>query len=204
MLQASLLYLTMAFGVLPLFFYLWKKRSNKPVLPEIAPLLWLVAFSSVYEFVATLYLKINSDYWFRAYLLLEFCCLFYFFFRLLKGRFRPLFWFFAIGYLLFFLYLLTLWGKTKALETDSYLSVVEFLLVFVCAILWFRQVFLDLEVENLAKSQGFYVISGFVLYFAGTFFLFLIGSEEYWQLNIIMCLVMRILITIGIWKGQTT
>ena len=195
----------MAFGLLPLFFYLLKKsRRPRSVLPQVEPLLWLLTVATVYEFVGTKCFRINSDYWFRAYLLLEFGCLWYFFSRLFKGKFRGLFYDFLCGYLLYFVYLLRFWGKAKGLQTDAYLSVVEFFFVFALSILWFRQVFLNLEVASLAKSQGFYFISSFIVYFAGTFFLFLIGSEEYWILNIVMCLIMRMLITIGIWKGQTT
>lgn len=206
-----LLYITYFIGIVPITLVKVRKHFSAEIY-YLEPLLWLMLFATFYESIATLYFNVPSAVWFRTFILLEFACLFYFFYKVFKGRFKPLFAFFAIVFLALFIYLLTIWKSTPNLLTDSYLIIVEAVFVFVCSFIWFQNIFKLLEVQSLRDSSVFYFISGFILYFSGTFFLFLMTNSilvnkgtnlmDYWILNIVFTLIMRILIIIGIWKGQ--
>lgn len=204
--------LTNIIGFFPLFLYLVKKRKLLKEIDFVVPLLWLVAIASFYELVVTLLFRISTKYWFRLYLLLEFCVLFYFFYKLFSGRYKYLFRVFGIGYLLTFLGLLFVWDVWSNLSTDSYLSTFESIFVFTFSFLWFRDLFTNLQLKSLWQSPTFYIISGLILYFTGTLFLFLLSDviysnkaikfEDYWMLNVLFCFVFRLFLIISVWKGQ--
>ena len=79
--------------------------------------------------------------------------------------------------------------------------------------LWMKYAFINLKEDSLLKYPPFYFISGLLFYFSGTLFLFLFGnlilkegSEAFldsWMLNLFFNIVFKILLFIGIWKGQT-
>jgi len=212
MLRWALIYATVSLGFVPLLVFLYRGRSN-PEVRFMLPFFWLLAVAALYEWVATILLSVNSTVWFRFYLLFEFLCLYYFFFHLLRKKYRYVFGFFLSVFLVVFAYLLTVWEQSDKYKTDSYLSIIETLFVFTCVFLWFRDIFKNLLVESLWKSPVFYFISAFILYFSGTIFLFLISDfiadnklaqfNHYWVLNVALCFLLRILLIIGIWKGQT-
>jgi hypothetical protein len=78
--------------------------------------------------------------------------------------------------------------------------------------LWFINLFRDAIVENLFANSNFYFISGFIIYYCGTLFLFLFGHyfykqsialfHEYWTLNIVLNMVLTSFLILGLWKAQ--
>jgi len=138
--------------------------------------------------------------------------LFYFFFNVFKNRYRFLFYFFGAVFLLTFIGLLYVWNDWNNLKTDSYLSLIEAIFVYTFVILWFKDVFLNLTEQYLWNFPLFYFISGFIFYFSGTLFLFLMGDliyespevifEDFWVFNIILNIIKNIFLMIGIWKEQ--
>ncbi|ODS83778.1 MAG: hypothetical protein BGO42_10865 [Flavobacterium sp. 40-81] len=201
-------------GFIPIVLFLIRKQKKRLSIQTLylEPYVWLILISSVYELICTLIFKLNSDVWFRTYLLLEFMALFYFFFNVFKNRYRFLFYFFGAVFLLTFIGLLYVWNDWNNLKTDSYLSLIEAIFVYTFVILWFKDVFLNLTEQYLWNFPLFYFISGFIFYFSGTLFLFLMGDliyespevifEDFWVFNIILNIIKNIFLMIGIWKEQ--
>ncbi|UUC43956.1 hypothetical protein [Flavobacterium cerinum] len=201
-------------GFIPLVLFLIRKKQRQlpPLSSYIAPYIWLTFIASAYELIGTLILKLNSDIWFRSYLLLEFGVLFYFFYKVFKKRYRPLFYFFGAVFLLTFIGLLFVWNDWSNLKTDSYLSLIEAIFVYTFVILWFKDVFHNLSEQYLWNFPLFYFISGFIFYFSGTLFLFLMGDlidenpelnfEDFWVFNLILIIIKNIFLMVGIWRKQ--
>ncbi|WP_300567832.1 hypothetical protein [Flavobacterium sp.] len=200
-------------GFFPLvLFFLLKKKLN-PEIKLILPFIFLVFFSSFYELVFTVLLGIDASVWFKIYALFEFFILMHYFYKLFKGRYKYLYYFFGFLYLSCF-GIIVLEGKiTRFMDGDSYLQVIESVFVIVCVMLWMKYAFINLKEDSLLKYPPFYFISGLLFYFSGTLFLFLFGnlilkegSEVFldsWMLNLFFNIVFKILLFIGIWKGQT-
>jgi hypothetical protein len=200
-------------GILPLLVYYIKYRRTKLDLNITIPILALNFFSSIYEFVFTYLLKIDSEYWFRFYLLLEFLTIVYMFWKLFEQLlYRRILLISTLIYISIYLLLLNQWVPHHNLTTDSYLTVYTTLLVYVFSILWFRKVFANFELESLIHSPVFIVISGLLLYFSSTLFLFLMSDYflkdvhynflDFWQLNVVMCILFRLLLLTAILKGK--
>lgn len=201
------------FGLIPLLFFLYTHKKSKDGIVYLAPYLVVVFIASVYEFVGTLLLKINVEYWFVVYKILAFVSLHYFFYHILNKRYKKLFILFFIVFVCFLFLTLTLWKGYNFLDISSYFNSLQTVIIFTFSILWFRRVFVTLEVETFTNSPIFYVISGLILCYSGSIFLFLLGNllylnckssyDYYWMLNVFLNLLLRTLLIIGIWKGQT-
>ena len=99
-----------------------------------------------------------------------------------------------IIYLIFYIYLFSFWNTNTNLDTSSYLSTAQTVLIFTFSILWFINLFKNLENDSLLKNPHFYFVSGLVLYYLGTVFLILMSAVlfktnkafilEYWIFNI--------------------
>ncbi|HEX8576205.1 MAG TPA: hypothetical protein VF677_07925, partial [Flavobacterium sp.] len=69
--------------------------------------------------------------------------------------------------------------------------------------------FEKMDVHNLWQSDTFYFIAGLIIYYASTIFLFLssifiynsnLYFYDFWLVNIIATLILRVLLSIGVWK----
>jgi hypothetical protein len=209
MFNLILLYLAFFMGGMPALLY--KLRAT--VSEEnrfIAPFAYLIAISSIYESTVTLIFNVDSTVWFKMYTLLEFLCIFYFFLKLLHKQYRPLLYGFLVFFVITFIILQLLWLTEGKSETDSYLAIIETLFVYTMTFLWFKDIFTNRSLDSLWDSPAFYFISGFILYFSGTLFLFLMSdfvltqqeSGRYWIINVVLSLFFSIILLIGIWKGQ--
>jgi len=203
-------YFAVLVGIFPILSLKFKKKEISSDTYFIEPFLWLIILSDLYELIVTRQLKFSSELWFRSYLLLEFSTLFYFFRKLLKGNYKAFLISYGILYLMAFITSLFFWNEWDKLKTDSFLSVLEIIFVYCSSILWFKDIFMELQEKSLLSVSVFYFLSGFILYFSGTIFLFLVsdqikkhnlGFEAYWNLNIFFNIVLRFLLIIGIWKG---
>lgn len=205
-------YFVVLYGIVPLLVYFLLPNTTVKEVRFIYPFLWVVCIASLYEFLGTLVFKISSEYWFIVYKLLAFSTILYFFISLLGEKLRLVYCFYSICFLALLLYFSIHWDIKKYLEINSYFNTLQTLVVFTFSIAWFRRVFIHLEFDSLGQSPVFYFVSGLLLYYSGTVFLFLMSTvllvhesssfQDYWMLNIGLNLVLRTLLIIGIWKGQ--
>jgi hypothetical protein len=206
-----LLIFTILYGTLPFIFYQIIKK-NLTGLKEIYPFILTVLIASLYEFLGTIILKISFEKWYLIYKILAFLSLHYFFYYLLNKAYKFVFLLFCGVFGLLVVLTFSLWIDFNFLDLNSYFNIFQTIVVLTFSILWFRKMFRSLEVDNLLKNSNFYFISGLIIYYCGTVYLFLMSStiynidksnfQYYWLLNIILNLVLRSLLIIGIWKAR--
>lgn len=201
----SILLLT---GILPLFLIFLKKKAFDFKQP-IVPLLWLTAIATLYELIGTVILKVNATYWFQLYSLLVFCTLYHFFFKLLNRKYKNAFVFFIIGFVATYGTSFFFFDKENVFISTAINEPFITIFVLVFSFLWFRQLFEKVNIPNLWKHPSFYFISGLMIYYSGTFFFFLLSGSifssncyfyDYWMVNIIAIVALRVFISVGIWR----
>ncbi|CAM3288997.1 hypothetical protein FLLO111716_01200 [Flavobacterium longum] len=192
--------------------YLWLHYSRNKVVkfPQIKEYFILIAFGALYEIIGTRWLNIHTTLWFKIYVLLEFVCIFLFFRRISAKKYQKIYLVLLWAFLLTFVGLQTHWIMGGTPKTDSWLSMLETILVYIGSVIWFKNIFSNMDLDTLWKSAEFFFISAFILYFSGTLFLFLMTDfvfstkemSKYWIINIVLSLLADILIIFGIWIGQ--
>jgi len=206
-----LLYFAYILSIVPVIM-LKSRKNNTGETFVIKPFAWLLVIAAFYEFFVTGILSIPKSVWFRIYGLLEFTCVFYLLFFLLKKKYKAYFYVFGGIYLIMFVLLSCGLFSISSLTADAYLLLVATLFVFSGAILWFKNLLTSLTVPSLTGHPVFYFISGFIIYFSGSVFLFLtadlilkndqLALSKFWNLSIVLNIILRLLLIIGIWKGQ--
>lgn len=210
------LYITLVTGIIPTSIYLIKKKdvySNN----SITPFLWLTCIASSYEIIGTLILKLNSKYWFQLYPLLSFLAIHYFFRKelskySLKIQFT-IYLLFVICYIISFYYL-----NNDFFISSSINRLFISFYVFLFSIIWFKNKFEELNKKSLFEVNGlvnlwdrssFYFITGLLLYYTVTFFLFISSSflynsdlyfNDYWFVNILATFILRVMLIVSAWK----
>jgi hypothetical protein len=205
-----LLTFTVLYGLFPLLLVFYTNSWGK--IKFILPFIIVVFLASLYEFFGSLIFKINVEYWFLIYGILAFFSIHYFFYFLLKRRFKKIFLTLVFIFFIFFLFSIFYGFSFSYLNISSFFKVYQTIIILSFSILWFKSVFEDLEIINLLHYSIFYFISGLLIYYCGSVFLFLSASsiyasdksnfQYYWLLNIILNLVLRTLMIIGIWKAR--
>lgn len=211
-LQDYLIYAVYITSVLPLLLlYLREvKRIHADAVLAIKPYLWLMLIGAFYELIFTGLLKIPSAYWFTAYTFLEFLVLWYFFRKLFLNKHKYFFFLSLVIVSLGFILVLFYWSLAVHRKLEGYLSVPISLFIFISVFRYYKKLFFKAELVSLWITPVFYFISGLMIYFSvGVFVSLLIYdlkvitglSEKYWIIFIIVALIMRLMITIGIWIG---
>lgn len=202
------LYTALFAGILPLSVLFFKKRAFIFTEP-IVPFIWLTFIAALYELIGSIILKINIDYWYQIYSLLEFLTVFYFYFKLFQARFKTIFYFFLFILTVIYgisFYFLTEYSSFIALALNT--TPLTFL-VLLGSFWWVRDLFRSDEIQNLWQKPTFYFVSAFYIYYLVTMPLFLMGSfifnsnlyfYDFAIVNILATLILRILLTIGVWK----
>ena len=203
-----LLYVTLAAGMLPCIIFYLKETKAKEGASVVLPLLLLTAFASIYETLGSLVLQWDTSYWFRVYDLLEFCAIFYFFFRLMGLQWRKWLYLFPFAYVIVYMGGLLLWQQFNELQVKALFSTI--LIGFICtaAFIWLNIRFKNIK-EVLAISPAVLMfLAAILLYYTSTYFLFLVSNElftsakedfeNYWSLNVVATLLYRILLIIGV------
>lgn len=199
--------ITLYSGIIPLIILLLKKIAFNFKEP-IVPFIWITAIASIYEIVGTGFLQINTSYWFQIYSFLEIIGLYYFFSKLFKGKYKV-----TINLLLFVLLIIygisfMLWNDNGSLQAHSInSSSLTFAVVLGC-VFWFKNLFKDITEEHLWNTPSFYFIAAVLMYYCSTLLLFSLGNMvfsdtylyDYWLINVIATLILRILLTISTWK----
>jgi hypothetical protein len=204
----TVLYVTLAAGLLPCILFHSKQAKAKGDARPILPFLWLTAFASVYETLGSLILQWDTSYWFRIYDLLEFCAIFYFLHSLLGALWKKGYYLFPAIYGLLYIGCLCLWDDLNELQAKAIFSTI--LVIFICTgvFTWLTARLKGIkEILSTATPVLIFVLS-ILLYYTATYFLFLVSNElftnakenfeNYWLLNIIATLLFRILLIVGV------
>lgn len=206
---SNIIYIVLFLGIVPLTILIYRKEAFSLDQPAV-PFLWLTAISAGYEYIGSLLLGLDTTYWFSVYNLLEFICLFYFFYKVLKDNHRAILYSFSILFGIAYIY--SLIHLNDVLESVAINAIPTFLIVATCCGLWFKNLFEKTAISNLWQNAEFYFISGFVIYYSGTFLLFLMSDfifksnlyfYNYWFMNIAAGLILRVLLIIGTWKMKS-
>jgi hypothetical protein len=207
----SLLYITLLAGLIPVTALVLLRNKTSRIGP-IKPFLYLTAVSSLYEIIFSLILRKDVTIWFTIYDTLEFLLIFYFFFKLNFPKYKI---FFLVSIILFVILIIpNIFFISESihhfLNVQAIFSGAITFFIFVMTFLWFKGIFKKMEIPSLWNNPDFYYISALFIYHATTFFLFLLSDVilkidaekfmDYWLLNIIATLILRILLIIGVWK----
>jgi hypothetical protein len=207
-----LFYTVVLIGCAPLFLAKFGGNFQLSADRGIVPFLWLVFLSGIYELVFSWILQVNSDIYFRVYLLLEFCAIFYFGWNLLKDKFRLILLGIGLIFISLNIYFLVYWKSYQSGDPDSALTIFETIFVYMLTVCWFKSIFEERKIVSLFRLPAFYFISGFLLYFSGTLFLFLSGKildqvsgnhfQDFWCLNVFFGILLRLFLIAGIWMEK--
>lgn len=203
-------YIFILISLLSLIFFIFYLKSK--VLIEISLLTYLIGFGAFYELIFSFYFKINSEIWFKVYPFLEFIALLYFFKKLI-GIAQSVFYFIVSSYIIIFLALYFLFLQTKITSPlELFIPITHCFLVFFGSTKWTLLQFEKLEASSLFQSPIFYILSGMILYYSGTFFIF--GLESmfrntkssvllyFWYVNLLLIFIYRLSFYIAIWKAK--
>ncbi|OYQ41988.1 hypothetical protein CHX27_11380 [Flavobacterium aurantiibacter] len=193
-----------------MLFYVKKTAINSG---PFTPFIWLIGFSTFYEYFITHLLYTDAYYWFQIYPFLSFLAIHYFFNNLLKPKYQKLFKWLFIGFIAVYICSLFVWINKSTMYlamaiNRTYIT----LFIFLSVALWFRKLMDDLKDWNLWHNPNFYFILSLTLYYASTLFLFLASNfilksslqfTSYWQINAFAGIFFRLLIGFGIWKMKT-
>lgn len=201
--------LLLLLGVLPFLIYLKGSKRNQ-ITDYLLPFIVLVFFASLYEYIGTLMLKLGTAYWFRIYSFLEFYTVWYFYYKIFN--FKKAYLFYGIFYFFLYTYLLIDWSPYDKEIKDLPLNLAITFMVIVSSFLWFLDVFKKMEDKPLYLRAEFYYISILLIYFSGTFLVFLMADYiltnesinilDYWVLIIIFNVILRGTLIFAIWRAR--
>lgn len=157
------------------------------------------------------YLQINNLFIYNLFAILELVFLsliFYYNDSIRSKNYRKLITWLGIGCILISILLYA----RNDLSTGDFV-VVRLYGIFL-TILFFERILLEVAVKNIIKYPMFWVASGFLLYFCGTFFIFLLGSEvlssyaekgvftSYWDTTLIFYIIFCLVSSVGIYVNR--
>lgn len=207
-------------GIIPLSILFIRKKAfvwNNPIVPFI----WLTGLASIYELIGSYLLEINTSHWFQLYALLSFLALYHFFSRMLKPHFKTIINWFLILFLIVYATSFFFWDDTDMLISSAINRTYITIFVIIFTVIWFKNLFDSLqdytlfdkkEIPNLWERDYFYFISGVFIYYSTTLFLFLSSNFilsnnvyffDYWIVNIIAAIILRVLLMTSVWKMKT-
>lgn len=202
--------MTLGMGFIPILIFSLKSNKSRSSNNYFLPFIILTAIASIYELVFTSFLKIISSHWFQIYDFLEFFALVYFFMKIFEQKQKDILFLFAFIFLISFGISIYFWEVDNSLVSKGINSITTTLLVFTAIFIWFKNEFQKLEIAIIWQNAKFYFISGFLIYYASTIFLFIASNfifknenlkfEDYWFLNIIATFILRTFLIIGTWK----
>ena len=206
--SSLLVSLTLLLGVVPLGLFIFRvKVKNKAYVPFLV----LSLLASIYELVASFILKVNVTHWFQIYSLLEFLSIYYLFKNLLMKR--PKGYNIVFLGLFFVVYIysfsLSFSDGLSFLKAKSLNKSVLTLFVMVSSFLWIKQTLEQKRILKLYNEPSFYFVMGLFTYYSTTISLFVLSNSianstlyllDFWLLNIISSLILRLVIIVGVWK----
>lgn len=204
----TFLYITLFIGIIPLLI-LFVKRKPLSFKEPITPFIWLTGIASLYEFVGTGLLQINTAYWFQIYSFLELIALFYFFYKLFSVSHKKILLVFAGILMLTYGFSFLFWNENSQFLLKAINKAPLTLFVFLFSFLWYRNLFIEAKITNPWRDPTYYFVSGLAMYYSTTVFLFLLSSfffvsesyfYDYWLVNIIATFILRTFLIMGVWN----
>lgn len=189
------------------------QRKQKWRMEAIFPFIVLTFMAALYERIGTELLGLDIAYWFQIYTFLEFLALVCYYWKLMRLKMRSLFAsLFGLLFILF--YMLSLfWIASDNKFTSLMISQIPIvIMVLIFSFKWFKELFVKTEVPDLWSNGNFYFISGLLIYHSATFVLFMLSSflievsehfYDYWLVNVIATLFLRIMLSLGVWNTRT-
>ena len=101
------------------------------------------------------------------------------------------------------------WNENNKFISTAINAIPITLFVLIFSFIWFRQLFQKMEIPDLLVYSTFYFVTGFIVYYSTTLVLFLMSSfifkselyfYDYWFVNVIATLFLRICLIVGVWK----
>ncbi|WP_353076628.1 hypothetical protein [Flavobacterium sp.] len=194
--------------LLPIIYFFINKEQDLSVVLLIV----LFGIGGCYELIFSMILNYNTEIWFKIYPFLEFIALLYFF-RKLIGLSQSVFYIIIGIYSVLFIYMYYLYHfKISSTALELFIPITHCLLVFTGSTRWTIQQFEKLETSSLLHFPVFYILSGMILYYSGTFFIF--GLETifrytkspvllyFWYINLLLLFIYRLSFYIAIWKAK--
>ena len=198
------------FSIILLLYFKFSKGKNSDL--NINNLILLFFIGGIYELLFTMVLGYDSQILFKIYPFLEFIALLYFF-RKLIGLSQSVFYIIIGIYSVLFIYMYYLYHfKISSTALELFIPITHCLLVFTGSTKWTIQQFEKLETSSLLHFPVFYILSGMILYYSGTFFIF--GLETifrytkspvllyFWYINLLLLFIYRLPFYIAIWKAK--
>lgn len=198
------------FSIILLLYFKFSEGKNSDL--NINNLILLFFIGGIYELLFTMVLGYDSQIWFKIYPFLEFIALLYFF-RKLIGLSQSVFYIIIGIYSVLFIYMYYLYHfKISSTALELFIPITHCLLVFTGSTKWTIQQFEKLETSSLIHFPVFYILSGMILYYSGTFFIF--GLETifrytkspvllyFWYINLLLLFIYRLSFYIAIWKAK--
>ena len=198
------------FSIILLLYFKFSKGKNSDL--NINNLILLFFIGGIYELLFTMVLGYDSQILFKIYPFLEFIALLYFF-RKLIGLSQSVFYIIIGIYSVLFIYMYYLYHfKISSTALELFIPITHCLLVFTGSTKWTIQQFEKLETSSLLHFPVFYILSGMILYYSGTFFIF--GLETifrntknsillyFWYVNLVLAFIYRLSFYIAIWKAK--
>lgn len=198
------------FSIILLPFFQFSKRKNSVLNSNNLILLFFIG--GIYELIFTMLLGYDSQIWFKIYSYLEFLTLLLFF-RKLIGITQSVFYFIIILYSIIYTFLAVMFfNKININLFELFIPIANCLIVFTGSTKWTIQQFEKLETSSLLHFPVFYILSGMILYYSGTFFIF--GLETifrytksptllyFWYINLLLLFIYRLSFYFAIWKAK--
>jgi hypothetical protein len=172
-----LLYTGIFSTLLPLIFFLLFKRNNKE--KELKVILFYILYCIVNEglsFYFQITRSTNTTILFALYNIVEFSFLGYFFYLIFRKQIeKKITFYIGISYILFASIDFIYFNKWKAF--DSFASGIESIIIILLCIYF---LFSQIKGSNsllIYSTFNFWVVITFLIYFSGTFFLYLIADS---------------------------
>lgn len=189
------------------------QRKQKWRMEAIFPFIVLTFMAALYERIGTELLGLDIAYWFQIYTFLEFLALVCYYWKLMRLKMRSLFAsLFGLLFILFYMLSLFWIASDNKFISLMISQVPIIIMVLIFSLKWFKELFEKTEVPDLWSNGNFYFVSGLLIYYSATFVLFMLSSflievsqhfYDYWLVNVIATLFLRIMLSLGVWNTRT-
>lgn len=166
---------------------------------------------AIFEIVNNIHMRygINNMYIFHIYSYIEFIVISFIFHKLFKTKKLKIGVFIAsVLFYLFSILNLIYWESFNDFNSNQFAF--EAVIIFFYCIGYYTELMTKSSIIHLEKSPEFILVSGYFIYFSGTFMLFisskellLTNNEGYWILNSVLNILLNTIYTVVLWRGRT-
>ncbi|MEI6488675.1 MAG: hypothetical protein WCP52_06920 [Bacteroidota bacterium] len=205
-----LFYIKLACNFLPIVFGLWFKTYKEKTMNLVFYILVLMALLECIEFVCIL-LYHNNLFMMRYHATLQIIVYTYYFYHIIHSVYKKSIFF--VGTLLFFLTLAFDLMNNNMNESANYVFAIMSLLFSVYSLMVFYQYFIKTETDNILQIPAFWINTGILVYFGGSFILYLfstiflteshVNKLSAFLLTDFLQLVFYLFVILGFWKQKT-